>query len=195
MAHIALPIDQIIFQDETYASNLTCLNNLADEDSEILIRGPDDLDQVQHTVRAQFQHPIHSEVRRDLRWTTKEDKFLLKYIQLKGKAWSGAARFINRKLHRRLEIRSSKCCKERWRNDLSGRYLEKRWTYEEDTFLLDLYNTFGDSWRCIARRMPGRAEYTIKKRYHKLMIYRWQFASVSSTVASDSYSSTEDDLH
>jgi len=199
MVHIAYPFDLVISQDETYASGLNCLNNLSDEDSEITIRRPAHLGPVQQNLWAQVQHPIYSEIRQASNWTAKEDKLLVLYIQLKGNSWSGAARFINRKLHRGLGIRSSNCCRERWRNHLraivySGRYLEKRWTYEEDILLLDLYNTFGDSWRCIARRMPGRSKYAIKKRYNKLMIYRWQFESDSSTVASDS-SSTEENLH
>ena len=200
MVYTAQPIVILKVEDGTYGTDLDCFNNLSDEDTEILIEGPADLGQVHHPAHAQVPHPIHSEVRRDLSWTPQEDRLLLKYIQRRGEAWSGAARSINRKLHRSQEMRSSNCCRQRWRNYLrailhAGRYLEKSWTYEEDSLLLDLHDIFGDSWRYIASMMPGRTRYTIKKRYRKLMIYRSQFGSDGATEASDYSSNTEGDLH
>jgi hypothetical protein len=191
MSHTGHPVI-LKSQNKTLVSNLNRLYDLSKHDTEIEIRGPVNLGQIKQPVQAQVKE-------RPLIWTVEEDTLLHCYILEKGKIWPEVALSINRDIHNSVNVRSSSSCRERWRNNHkpslnSNRYLEKRWTQQEDFLLLDLYNILGGSWRCIARQIPGRTEYSIKKRYQKLMIYRRHFASHGIQVAPDSSSDREDEL-
>ncbi|OMJ92770.1 hypothetical protein SteCoe_4403 [Stentor coeruleus] len=42
----------------------------------------------------------------------------------------------------------------------------KRWTAQEDTYLLELFNQLGNNWEKIAEKMPGRATSGVKNRFY-----------------------------
>lgn len=183
MAHIALPIVIYKAENETYGSGLDCFNNLSEDETEIQIRGPVDLGQIQQPQLVQVHRSIHRKVRWDFGWAAEEDSHLLLYIVQKGKSWPQAACNINRVLHSGVKIRSSYSCRERWRNHLKpilsySRHLKKRWTDEEDIMLLNLYDILGGCWRSINKHMP-----MISRRH-----------SASDTADSDASSGREDEV-
>lgn len=110
MSHIGFPIVIVKAQNETPDSDLNHLGDSCEDDTEIKIGGPVNLDQLEQPVKVQFKEwpPI---------WTAEEDTLLNRYIVEKGKRWPEIAFSINRDLHNSVNIRSSSSCKERWRNN------------------------------------------------------------------------------
>jgi len=102
-------------------------------------------------------------------WSAEEDDLLKELIQNGQKRWSEIAHRLNTDMHRGLQVRSGKQCKERWNNHLNPSINRGEWTLEEDISLLELYQKLGNRWSLIARELPTRTESSIKNRIKSLV--------------------------
>ena len=67
-----------------------------------------------------------------------------------------------------LPGRSSRQCRERWRNYLSPQVKSLEWTPEEDAKLEELAEKYGKHWSQIATMFPFRTNTNVKNRWVKL---------------------------
>ncbi|KAJ3426410.1 transcription repressor myb5 [Anaeramoeba flamelloides] len=96
------------------------------------------------------------------KWTEEEDKLLKKYVKLFGDSkWSKVADSIPR--------RTSKQCRERWKNQLDPRIKTTPWTKEEDKILIEKHKEFGNKWSKIKEFLPGRPDNRIKNRWNSTL--------------------------
>jgi hypothetical protein len=92
-------------------------------------------------------------------WTHEEDESIIKYVQEFGdKAWAGLACI--------LPERTGKQCRERYKNHLDTSVNRSEWTAEEDQKLLQLHETYGNSWTKLASFFEGRTDNCIKNRWN-----------------------------
>lgn len=101
-------------------------------------------------------------------WSAEEDALLTSLIQGK-KRWSEIAHRLNTEMHRGLQVRSGKQCKERWNNHLNPSINRGGWTLQEDIGLLELYQKCCNRWSLIAKELPTRTESSIKNRIKSLV--------------------------
>ncbi|KAJ3450903.1 transcription repressor myb5 [Anaeramoeba flamelloides] len=96
------------------------------------------------------------------KWTEDEDKLLRKYVKLFGDSkWSKVADKIPR--------RTSKQCRERWKNQLDPTIKRTPWTKEEDKILIEKHKEFGNKWSKIKDFLPGRPDNRIKNRWNSTL--------------------------
>ena len=62
--------------------------------------------------------------------------------------------------------RTSRQCRDRYRNYLDPQIMNTAWKKEEDILLLEKYNIFGSKWSIIAQFFPNRTANNIKNRYN-----------------------------
>mmetsp|Transcript_215 Transcript_215/g.432 ORF Transcript_215/g.432 Transcript_215/m.432 type:complete len:452 (+) Transcript_215:231-1586(+) len=112
-------------------------------------------------------------------WTEEEDKKLMALVDavlestlfanpseshetllVQTKFWQEVAREING--------RSSKQCRERWKNSLDPNICHTVWKLEEDLKLLALHDEMGNKWSAIASALPGRTENGVKTRFKSI---------------------------
>jgi hypothetical protein len=61
--------------------------------------------------------------------------------------------------------RNARQCRERFKNYLSGRSCQERWTDEEDWRLMQLFVQHGSNWTVIAKAFPNRSNFNVKNRW------------------------------
>ena len=91
-------------------------------------------------------------------WTPFEDKLLKEYVKKYGaKKWNDCAEF--------LKNRTSKQCREHWKNCLDPEIKKGEWTFEEDLILLVFYSKCKGSWSQLIHYFNDRTENSIKNRF------------------------------
>ena len=96
------------------------------------------------------------------KFTEDEDKKIRAFVKRNGEHnWS--------KITKKLPNRTPRQCRERWKHYLSTKPIEKNWSSDEDSILLEKKEEFGTSWTKIAEFLPGRTSVNIKNRYALLM--------------------------
>ena len=95
------------------------------------------------------------------KFTPEEDIILHDRVMMNGeKDWAKIASF--------LKSRTSRQCRERWKNYLSPKLVHDPWTQSEDELLSKLINQFGPKWSKISNHFPGRTDVIIKNRWSLL---------------------------
>ncbi|KAJ3435188.1 myb-like DNA-binding domain containing protein [Anaeramoeba flamelloides] len=92
------------------------------------------------------------------RWNKKEDKKLKKYYKQYGTDWSTIAK--------KIRHRTSKQCRERYKNVLDPKIQKTPWTEEEDEIIIKNYLELGSKWSKIMKHLPGRSDNQIKNRFN-----------------------------
>ncbi|KAJ6244902.1 myb-like DNA-binding domain containing protein [Anaeramoeba flamelloides] len=92
------------------------------------------------------------------RWNKKEDKKLKKYYKQFGTDWSTIAK--------KIRHRTSKQCRERYKNVLDPKIQKTPWTEEEDEIIIKNYLELGSKWSKIMKHLPGRSDNQIKNRFN-----------------------------
>ncbi|KAJ6249446.1 transcription repressor myb5 [Anaeramoeba flamelloides] len=96
------------------------------------------------------------------KWTDEEDTLLLKYVKEIGESkWSIVAQ--------KIPQRTSKQCRERWKNQLDPSLNHGPWTKEEDEILIQKHKELGNKWSQIKRLLPGRSDNMIKNRWNSTL--------------------------
>jgi hypothetical protein len=102
-------------------------------------------------------------------WSAEEDSLLRGLIQENKTRWSEISYRLNTEVHKGLQVRSGKQCKERWNNHLNPHINRGEWTLEEDIRLLELFQNKGNRWSLIAKELSSRTESSIKNRIKSLV--------------------------
>ncbi|CAM9650916.1 unnamed protein product [Chrysoparadoxa australica] len=93
-------------------------------------------------------------------WTVEEDSQLIALVDGGFKNWG--------QLASRMEGRTSKQCRERWRHHLDPSINRGEWSAEEDKMVYEIHMKVGNRWSQIAQLLPGRTENAIKHRFKAL---------------------------
>ena len=92
-------------------------------------------------------------------WTREEDDLLIKAVNKTSPlVWD----LISKEVPGRTPIQ----CKERWLYRLDPSLNRKKFELWEDIFILMSLRKFGNQWKLIANRLPGRNAYAIKNRFY-----------------------------
>jgi hypothetical protein len=92
-------------------------------------------------------------------FTKQEDELLKTIIQAQKKInWDEISSY--------LEGKTSRQCRDRWRNYLAPGLKIRNWSIEEDRILFEKFQEYGTKWIDIAYYFPGRTTNDIKNRYH-----------------------------
>lgn len=102
-------------------------------------------------------------------WSELEDELLKKRIQKGCEKWGNIAKLLNRKVHKNLDIRTGKHCKERWNNYLNPEVNRGPWTEEEDIILLECYKTHKNKWTFITKTLKKRTVSSVMNRIKSLV--------------------------
>ncbi|KAJ6245814.1 transcription repressor myb5 [Anaeramoeba flamelloides] len=95
-------------------------------------------------------------------WTKEEDNLLIKSVKTHGDLnWA----FISSQIPKR----TSKQCRERWKNQLDPNIKRSSWTKEEDEILIKKQILYGNSWCKIKVFLPGRPDNMIKNRWNSTL--------------------------
>ncbi|CAK4085394.1 unnamed protein product [Aphanomyces euteiches] len=98
-------------------------------------------------------------------WTPLEDQLLRSRVeQSHSESWS--------KIAEGVPGRSSKQCRDRWRNHLDPSLIKTAFTTEEEIALENAYEELGNRWTEIAKRLPGRSEHDVKLRWKTMHPHR-----------------------
>jgi len=91
-------------------------------------------------------------------WTFDDDVLLCKLAHRYKYNWKKVAKHMPNK--------SVSSIKKRWTNRHDPNVKKARWTEEEDSLILSLYEQLGGSWKKIAKRLTGRPPDAIKNRFY-----------------------------
>ncbi|KAJ5074215.1 myb-related protein 3r-1-like [Anaeramoeba ignava] len=95
-------------------------------------------------------------------WSTEEDNLLIGLVEKYGNSnWAKISEFITG--------RTSKQCRERWRNHLDPSINHSKWTDEEDDKLIRLHQKYGNRWATIAKYIEGRPDNMIKNHWNSTL--------------------------
>ena len=109
-------------------------------------------------------------------WTQEEDDIITKEVTAGNKKWSAIAT--------KLPGHISSSIKERWYKDLDPEGTKKGvWDATEMQILRQAQRELGNKWGEIAKRIPGRNEFSVKNRWYNQMVVsmesgagaRWQY--------------------
>ncbi|GFR43887.1 hypothetical protein Agub_g5016 [Astrephomene gubernaculifera] len=104
-----------------------------------------------------WRHKVNPNIVRD-KWTPEEDSILVKLVSELGVGkWASVARH--------LPGRTDQQCMGRWRRHLDPNIRKDAWTAEEDAELQALYDEYGPSWSCIAKRITNRTPQQCRGRW------------------------------
>lgn len=99
---------------------------------------------------------------RKVKWSNEEDQSLRVSVQQFGTSnWSLVASL--------LPGRTGKQCRERWTNQINPELNKQAWKEQEDISILQLHQTYGNSWSAIAKHLPGRSSNAVKNRWGWLL--------------------------
>lgn len=117
------------------------------------------------------------EKRPKTKFTSDEDNMILKLVEIYGdENWALIAS--------KMKGRSTRQCRERYRNYLSPTVNNSPWTSDEDTLLYKRYERFGPKWKLIADGFNNRTDINIKNRWLLLERHRKR-SFVSSDCSSE----------
>jgi hypothetical protein len=102
-------------------------------------------------------------------WSVEEDSLLESLIKAEKLRWGQIAATLNAEIHRSVNVRTGKQCKERWNNHLNPHINRGRWEASEELFLLELYQAQGNRWCVISKELPTRTESNIKNKIKSLL--------------------------
>jgi hypothetical protein len=113
-------------------------------------------------MQQQQQHPLIIEPRAKKiarhKFTPEEDDVLRNLVWQFGKSdWAAIAR--------RLENRTPRQCRERWKHYLSPDVSTSNWSEAEDQLLTAKVRELGTRWAAIAQHFPNRTDIGVKNRY------------------------------
>jgi hypothetical protein len=105
---------------------------------------------------------IKQERKRKTVFTKEEDQIILDFVDKFGSSrWE--------RIENLISTRTSRQCRERWKNFLSPNIVHKEWTSDEDLLLENLVSQNGRKWSNFVQFFPGRTDVLIKNRYSMLM--------------------------
>ncbi|KAJ0966718.1 hypothetical protein J5N97_023635 [Dioscorea zingiberensis] len=111
-------------------------------------------------------------------WTKEEDDQIIRLVAQHGtKNWSIIAKSVPGRI--------GKQCRERWHNHLNPTIRKDPWTREEELVLIHAHKEHGNKWAEIAKRLPGRADNSIKNHWNCSMKKRLD-SNLASSVPSQS---------
>jgi hypothetical protein len=139
---------------------------------------PDSSSSGEFTAAASAQRPFACN-----RFSPEEDQQLRELVAQHGINNYGAWMLIAS----HMPGRSSRVCRERWRNYLSSDLNSSPWSPKKDALLLQKYQEFGPKWTQIATFFTGRTDVNCRKRWHFLQ------KRTSSTVCKYKKFSPEED--
>ncbi|KAJ6255367.1 hypothetical protein M0813_11449 [Anaeramoeba flamelloides] len=73
------------------------------------------------------------------------------------------------KIASNIPNRSSKQCRERWKNQIDPTIKREPWSKEEDQILTDLFQKLGPKWSQMRNQLPGRPDNQIKNRWNSTL--------------------------
>eukprot|EP00300_Choanocystis_sp_HF-7_P041589 c8366_g1_i1.p1 GENE.c8366_g1_i1~~c8366_g1_i1.p1 ORF type:complete len:261 (+),score=26.50 c8366_g1_i1:30-785(+) len=104
-----------------------------------------------------------------VRWSNEEDERLVQIIQSSSRAegisWHKVASKVTGK--------TSRQCRERWKNVLDPNLNRGPWSSEEDQILIRELARVGRKWAEIAKALPGRTDIAVKNRANSLDCRRY----------------------
>lgn len=100
-------------------------------------------------------------------WTKEEDKLLFEQVKLNQKIeWECVAKVLKEKIS---STKSSKQCRERFRNYLDPSLQNKEWKPQEKLLFLHLHNLFGNQWCRISGYFNQRGDVPIKNYFYSIV--------------------------
>lgn len=91
-------------------------------------------------------------------WKKEEDAKIIDLVKKYGCSWS--------KISKEVKTRNGKQIRDRYLNVLDPSINKEKFTYEEDLFLVKLFNIHGPKWALISKCFPNRTADMVKNRFH-----------------------------